>query len=101
VSLDAQGERRRICSIREQRSENARPNWNVVHAGREDGSCNKTEQHRLENKASKRIHHADTQGNNNQRVLGVVSSLDRVIPAVEHFNDRADKAGNENQPYDD
>ena len=54
--------------------------------------CNKTKQQRFEDVSSKRIRHSNTQCKNNQRVLGIVPRLNRVIPCVERLKERANNA---------
>ena len=43
----------------------------------------------------KRIRRSNAQGKNKQSVLGIVPRLNRVIPAVEHLNERANQAGDQ------
>ena len=62
-----------------------------------DTICNKTKQRRFEDVSSKRIRHSNTQCNNNQRVLGIVPRLNRVIPCVERLKERANNAGQQDK----
>jgi hypothetical protein len=45
----------------------------------------------------KRIRHADAQCENYQRILGIFSGLNGVIPLVEHLGKRTNKAGKQHK----
>jgi hypothetical protein len=64
--------------------------------GGADTLHNQTKQPGFEDEACKRIRYSHTQRKNNQSVFGVVPGLNRVIPTVEGFKDRTDKAGQQN-----
>ena len=61
---------------------------------------NYAERNRFENEARKQMRHTHTQCNNNQGILGIVSGLHRVVPAVEYFNEGANQADEQNQRDD-
>ena len=45
----------------------------------------------------KRIRRADTQGENDQSVLDIISGLNRAIPLIEHLDKRTNKTSKQNQ----
>ena len=96
--LDTQWERRGAYGIKKQQSERA---WggkqNPLGARSGDTVCNKTKQRRFEDVSSKRIRHSNTQCKNNQRVLGIVPGLNRVIPCVECLKERANNTGQQDK----
>lgn len=60
---------------------------------------NKIKQRGFEDEARKRIRHSDAQCKNDQRVLGIVPGLNRVIPVVEHLNEWTNKADRQNNRH--
>jgi hypothetical protein len=62
-----------------------------------DTICNKTKQPGFEDISSKRIRHSDRQCKNNQRVLAIVTRLNRAIPCVERLKEWANNACQKNQ----
>jgi len=68
-----------------------------LDAGSEHTLCNKTEQCGFEDEARKRIRHSHAQCKNNQRILAIVSGLNRVIPGIEGLNERTNKAGEQSK----
>jgi len=57
-----------------------------VEGGREDNPSNTGSQREFEDEARERMRHAHAQRQNDQSVLAIVPSLDRVVPVVEHLN---------------
>jgi hypothetical protein len=51
----------------------------------------------FKDESCERIRYAYAQRKNDQSVLGIVPGLQRVIPAVEQLDERADKAGDQNE----
>ena len=99
--LNTQWEGRRTRCIKKQKSQTA---WygkeKFLRAGSGYTLCNKTKQRGFEDEARKRIRHSHTQCKNNQSVLGIVPGLNRVIPVVEHLDDRAHQTGDQDNCSD-
>src|SRR5258706_13750475 len=51
----------------------------------------------LKDDTRKRIQRSDTQSDNYDRVLGIISSLGRMIPVIKHVDERAQKANRQNE----
>jgi hypothetical protein len=96
--LDTQWEGRGTCRIKKQRSETAwRRKERFLGVGSEYTLCYKTKQRGFEDEARKRIRHSHAQRKNNQSVLGIVPGSNRVIPVVEHFDDRTNNTDKQSQ----
>jgi hypothetical protein len=96
--LDTQREARGTRCIKKQKTETAvGRKERFLGAGSEYTLCHKTEQRGLEDKSRKRIRHSGAQCKNNQSVLGIVPGLNRTIPVVNHFDERTNKAGQQNK----
>ncbi len=95
--LDTQWEERETRCIKKQKSETARRKERFPHAGSEFTLCNKTKQRGFEDEMRKRMRHSHAQCNHNQRIFRIISGLNCVIPSVECFKERTQKASQQNK----